>query len=89
MYVPNLGQLSKSTKKPGFWERSWNVLDKPSQFPDLNLAENHWWDLKKTGAARKEKNICELKAFAQEQWAKIEKKTKNKKSDGVRASAPL
>lgn len=43
---------SKSTKN---WlrNRSWNVLEWPSQSTDLNPIENLWWDLKKAVAARK------------------------------------
>ena len=35
------------------------------------LCGHLWWDLKKAVAARKPKNICELKAFTHEDWAKI------------------
>lgn len=61
---------SKSTK---VWiqKKSWNLLEWPSQSPDLNPIENLWWDLKKAVAARKPKNLKELEAFAQEEWAKI------------------
>ena len=61
---------SKSTKA---WLRnkSWNVLEWPSQSPGLNLIENLRWNLKKAVAARKPSNINELEAFAREEWAKI------------------
>lgn len=61
---------SKSTKA---WlkEKGWNILEWPSQSPDLNPIENLWWDLKKAVAARKPKNVTELEAFAHEEWAKI------------------
>ncbi len=32
---------------------------------------NLWWDLKKTVAARKPKNITEQEDIAHEEWAKI------------------
>ena len=58
---------SKSNKA---WlsKRPWNVLEWPSQSPDLNPIENLWWDLKKAVAARKPSNITELEAFAHEDW---------------------
>ena len=61
---------SKSTKA-WFQKKSWKILEWSSQSPDLNLIENLWWDLKKVVAARKPKNIIELKAFAHEEWVKI------------------
>ena len=61
---------SKSTKA---WlcKRPWNVLEWPSQSPDLNPIENLWWDLKKAVAAWKPSNITELEAFAREEWGNI------------------
>ena len=61
---------SKSTRA---WlkMKGWNILEWPSQSPDLNPIENLWWDLKKAVAARKPKNVTELEAFAHEEWAKI------------------
>lgn len=61
---------SKSTRE---WlkKKGWNILEWPSQSPDLNPIENLWWDLKKAVAARKPKNLTELEAFAREEWAKI------------------
>ena len=58
---------SKSTKA---WlrKRSWNVLEWPSQSPDLNLIENLWWDLKKAVAAQKPSNITELEAWGFCTW---------------------
>ena len=61
---------SKSTKA-WFQQRSWKILEWPSQSPDLNPIENLWWDLKKAVAKRKPKNIRELEAIACEEWAKI------------------
>ncbi|KAI4897396.1 hypothetical protein NFI96_007157 [Prochilodus magdalenae] len=61
---------SKSTRA---WlnMKGWNILEWPSQSPDLNPIENLWWDLKKAVAVRKPKNVTELEAFAHEEWAKI------------------
>uniref|UniRef100_A0A8C5M825 Tc1-like transposase DDE domain-containing protein n=1 Tax=Leptobrachium leishanense TaxID=445787 RepID=A0A8C5M825_9ANUR len=41
-----------------------NILEWPSQSPDLNPIENLWWDLKKAVAVRKPKNVTEREAFA-------------------------
>uniref|UniRef100_A0A8C5R5K8 Tc1-like transposase DDE domain-containing protein n=1 Tax=Leptobrachium leishanense TaxID=445787 RepID=A0A8C5R5K8_9ANUR len=51
--------------------KGWNILEWPSQSPDLNPIENLWWDLKKAVAVRKPKNVTELEAFAHDEWAKI------------------
>ncbi|KAI4900273.1 hypothetical protein NFI96_023147 [Prochilodus magdalenae] len=61
---------SKSTRA---WlnMKGWNILEWPSQSPDLNPIENLWWDLKKAVPVRKPKNVTELEAFAHEEWAKI------------------
>ncbi|KAI4904828.1 hypothetical protein NFI96_006812 [Prochilodus magdalenae] len=49
---------SKSTRA---WlnMKGWNILEWPSQSPDLNPIENLWWDLKKAVAVRKPKNELE------------------------------
>uniref|UniRef100_A0A8C5MZ74 Transposase Tc1-like domain-containing protein n=1 Tax=Leptobrachium leishanense TaxID=445787 RepID=A0A8C5MZ74_9ANUR len=51
--------------------KGWNILEWPSQSPDLNPIENLWWDLKKAVAVRKPKNVTELEALAHDEWAKI------------------
>uniref|UniRef100_A0A8C5MRA4 Transposase n=1 Tax=Leptobrachium leishanense TaxID=445787 RepID=A0A8C5MRA4_9ANUR len=51
--------------------KGWNILEWPSQSPDLNPIENLWWDLKKAVVVRKPKNVTELEAFAHDEWAKI------------------
>uniref|UniRef100_A0A8C5PIU7 Transposase n=1 Tax=Leptobrachium leishanense TaxID=445787 RepID=A0A8C5PIU7_9ANUR len=51
--------------------KGWNILEWPSQSPDLNPIENLWWNLKKAVAVRKPKNVTELEAFAHDEWAKI------------------
>lgn len=63
-------RTSKSTKA-WFQQKSWSILDWPSQSPDLNPIENLWWDLKKAVAACKPVNLSQLEAFAIEAWAKI------------------
>ena len=47
------------------------VLEWPSQSPDLNPIEMLWRDLKKVVHARKPSNVAELKQFCKEEWAKI------------------
>ena len=57
------------------WERlknkKVNVLEWPSQSPDLNLIENLWQDLKIAVHQRSPSNLTELEQFCQEEWANI------------------
>ena len=48
-----------------------NVLEWPSQSPDLNPIENLWSDLKIAVHKRKPSNMKELEQFCLEEWAKI------------------
>ena len=43
------------------------------QYPDLNIIENLWRDLKHAVHARRPNNISELEVFCQEEWGKIPK----------------
>lgn len=47
------------------------VLEWPSQSPDLNIIEPLWGDLKRAVHARQPKNLQELEAFCQEEWAAL------------------
>ena len=48
-----------------------NVLEWPSQSPDLNPIENLWLDLKIAVHKREPSNLKELEQFCLEEWAKI------------------
>lgn len=55
-----------------FMQRNkYNVLEWPSQSPDLNIIENLWDDLKRAVHARKPSNLTELEMFCKEEWSKI------------------
>ncbi|KAG2465277.1 TCB1 transposase, partial [Polypterus senegalus] len=61
---------SKSTK--AFMQRNkYNVLEWPSQSPDLNIIENLWCELKRAVHARKPSNLNELERICKEEWSKI------------------
>ncbi|MGH0140137.1 UNVERIFIED_CONTAM: hypothetical protein FKN15_010181 [Acipenser sinensis] len=48
-----------------------NVLEWPSQSPDLNPIENLWYDSKIAVHQRNSSNLKELEQFCLEEWAKI------------------
>ena len=48
-----------------------NVLEWPSQSPDLNPIEYLWAELKKRVRARRPTNLTQLHQLCQEEWAKI------------------
>lgn len=61
---------SKSTK--AFMQRNnYNVLEWPSQSPDLNIIENLWGDLKRAVHARHPSNLTELEMYCKEEWSKL------------------
>ncbi|KAI4892727.1 hypothetical protein NFI96_009610 [Prochilodus magdalenae] len=58
---------SKSTN--AFMQRNkYNVLEWPSQSPDLNIIENLWCHLKRAFHARKPSNLNEQEMFNQKPW---------------------
>ena len=48
-----------------------NVLECPSQSPDLNLIENLWRELKVRVAKRQPRNLNDLENICKEEWDKI------------------
>ena len=61
--------------KKWFRENNVDVLEWPSQSPDLNPIENLWRELKSRVMARKPTNLTQLEAFAKEEWANIPQTT--------------
>uniref|UniRef100_A0AAQ4S5H1 Tc1-like transposase DDE domain-containing protein n=1 Tax=Gasterosteus aculeatus aculeatus TaxID=481459 RepID=A0AAQ4S5H1_GASAC len=49
----------------------YNVLEWPSQSPDLNVIENLWSLLKRAVHAQKPSNLTELEMFCKEECSKI------------------
>ncbi len=65
-------QTSKITKE---WlqDNSVNVLEWPSQSPELNLIEHLWRDLKMAVHQRSPSNLMELERSCKEEWEKLPK----------------
>jgi len=50
---------------------NYNVLEWPSQSPDLNIIENLWGDLKRAVHTRHPSNLTELEMYCKEEWSKL------------------
>ena len=59
-------------RRSGF-RTSLNVLEWPSQSPDLNLIEHLWRDMKITVQRCSPSNLTELESICREEWEKLPK----------------
>jgi hypothetical protein len=55
------------------WDKSLNVLEWPSQSPDLNLIKHLWRDLKTAVQRHSTSNLTELERICRKQWEKLPK----------------
>ena len=69
---------SANVTKKWLEDNNINVLEWPSQSPDLNPIENLWRTLKLRVMERKPKNLVQLEDYCQEEWAKITAEECNK-----------
>ena len=63
---------AKTTKK-WLWDKSLNVLEWPSQSPDLNRIEHLWRDLKIAVQRCSPSNMTDLERLCREEWEKLPK----------------
>ena len=67
--------LSTQPRQRGiyFGEKSLNVIEWPSQNPDLNRIEHLWRDLKIAGQWRSPSNLTDFERICREEWEKLPK----------------
>ena len=59
-----------NTTQQGLWDKSLNVLEWPSQSPDMNPIKQLWRDLKTAVQQRSPSNLTELERIYREEWEK-------------------
>ena len=62
-----------SQRRTGFDDKSLNVLEWPSQIPNLNPFEHLWRDLKIAVQILSSSNLTELERSCREEWEKLPK----------------
>ena len=69
----NNPKITAKTMQEWLWNKSLNVLEWPSQSPDLNPIEHFWRDLKIAVQRRFPSNLIELKRICREEWDNLTK----------------
>src|SRR4029434_2358826 len=63
--------IQRKIHRNGLKDNKVNVLEWPSQSPDINPMENLWLDSKRAVHARSPRNLTELEQFCKDEWSKI------------------
>jgi transposase len=69
--MDNYAKHTSKVVEKWFKDNKFNVLERPSQSPDLNPIEHLWAVLKKRVRARRPTNLTLLHQLCREEWAKI------------------
>uniref|UniRef100_A0AAZ3NR22 Tc1-like transposase DDE domain-containing protein n=1 Tax=Oncorhynchus tshawytscha TaxID=74940 RepID=A0AAZ3NR22_ONCTS len=64
-------KLTAKTTQEWLWDKSLNVLEWPSQSPDLNPIDHLWRDLKIAVQRHSSSNLAELERICREEWEKL------------------